>query len=101
MTRTLAVLAILGLAGCSQADPFTREGMWQPEGVNSRNLAAMVANPADLRRGHGDPGFPGARAAAAVTRLQLGKTVPLPALSAEAAPGAGAWATAATPVGAP
>ncbi len=55
-TRNIGVpsallLAALALAGCVQVDPFQREGIWKPAGVNDANLAATVANPADLARG--------------------------------------------------
>jgi len=48
------LLAALALAGCAQIDPFQREGIWKPAGVNDANLATMVANPADLARGRED-----------------------------------------------
>ncbi len=65
--RRLALLAVLlasclGVAGC-QYDPWQREGTWTPTGVNDANLAAMVANPADL---YGNPGSPFSRGSAAV-----------------------------------
>ena len=49
---TIALLTLL--SGCSGADPYTRPGMWQPEGVNSSNIAAMVERPSDLVRGRAD-----------------------------------------------
>jgi hypothetical protein len=82
----LATLA----SGCAQDDPYTREGMWQPEGINERNLATMVANPYDLIRGHGET-LPQPRlATVAVTRLLAGSPTPLPVISSDVAPGAGA-----------
>ena len=51
----LALLALCGaIAGCSQTDPYERAGIWRPSGVNDANIAAQVANPADLVRGRGD-----------------------------------------------
>jgi len=44
-------LATLALGGCSMTDPYQREGTWKPLGVNDLNIAAQVANPADLTRG--------------------------------------------------
>lgn len=65
--RRLAALAVLlasclGVAGC-QYDPWQREGTWTPTSVNDANLAAMVANPADL---YGNPGSAFSRGSAAV-----------------------------------
>lgn len=55
MTRVaiplIAALALL--AGCANRDPYERLDVWRPTGANSANLAAMVANPHDLIRGHG------------------------------------------------
>jgi len=57
MTRHVIALPILLsgllLAGCTSIDPYHRAGMWQPSGANAANLAAMVADPHDLIRGHG------------------------------------------------
>ena len=58
----------LGVGGCNY-DPWHREGAWTPTGVNDANLAAMVANPADL---YGNPGpsyTRGSAASPAVDRL--------------------------------
>ena len=84
-----ASILLLGLAGCAQSDPYTRDGMWQPEGINDRNLAAMVANPADLLTGHGEPRPEPQVATAAVTQFLAGHAKQLPSLSSEAAPGSG------------
>lgn len=46
----------LALSGCAKNDPFERVGIWKPSGVNEANIAAMVANPADLARGRGNAG---------------------------------------------
>lgn len=53
--RTLLLIALL-LAGCDRADPYRRQWMWQPEGVNQANLQAQVADPRVLLRGHGITG---------------------------------------------
>ena len=45
------VLAMVALAGCSQTDPYQRAGTWKPSGVNDANIAAQLANPADLVQG--------------------------------------------------
>ena len=52
-------LAIVGclvvLAGCSSRDPYKRDDVWYPTGANAANLAAQVADPADLAGGRSDP----------------------------------------------
>ncbi len=85
--RTLLIL--LAVAGCSQIDPYTRDGMWQPNGANSLNLAAMTANPLDLVRGHGDAGPQPVEATGAVDRLLSGRAKPLAVVGADATPGSG------------
>ena len=47
------VAAAALLAGCANRDPYERLDVWRPTGANSANIAAMVANPRDLIRGHG------------------------------------------------
>ena len=84
-----ALLITVMLTGCAQVDPYTRNGMWQPEGVNDRNLEAMVANPADLIYGHGDPRTQPQMATTAVSQLLAGHAKTLPAISSDATPGAG------------
>ena len=52
----LAVVACLTmLAACDNRDPYKRDDVWYPSGSNAANLAAQVANPADLAGGRGDP----------------------------------------------
>ncbi len=91
-----AVLILLAFAGgtaaCSQIDPYSRAGMWQPVGTNAVNMAVMAAYPRDLLRGHGDPGPQPVLATAAAGRLLAGVPKPLPVLSSDAAPGSGAAA---------
>jgi len=43
------------LAGCGNRDPYKRDDVWYPTGANAANLAAQVANPADLAGGRADP----------------------------------------------
>ena len=94
--RWTALLLVPALvAGCAQVDPFTRDGMWQPEGINERNLAVSVVNPGDLLRGHGETRPQPRMATDAVRRLLAGVPTPLPTISADAAPGSGGSATAA------
>ncbi len=94
-----ALISALLLAGCADTDPYRRAGQWQPTGANSLNLAAMVVNPRDLIRGHGDRASDGSESVAGVTRLWSGRVTPLPggsSLSAPAGP-----ASLAPPTGAP
>lgn len=46
LAATLGALATLG--ACAATDPYTRQGIWQPSGVNDANLAAMVVDPTEL-----------------------------------------------------
>jgi hypothetical protein len=82
--------ATLLFSGCRAMDPYQRAGMWRPEGVVNANLAAQLANPADLVRGHGDTGPVYRQTATAVTKLWSGSTA-----AAVAAPAAGGAAPAA------
>jgi uncharacterized membrane protein YgcG len=53
--RLRSILLLTGLAllaGCANRDPYRRTDVWQPTGSNASNIAAMVANPHDLARGH-------------------------------------------------
>jgi type IV pilus biogenesis protein CpaD/CtpE len=52
--RPILGLALLLMAGCAETDPYRRPGMWQPEGANAANIAAMVERPSDLVRGRSD-----------------------------------------------
>jgi type IV pilus biogenesis protein CpaD/CtpE len=51
--RLLLLLSLITIAGCEQRDPYLRTDVWRPTGANAGNIAAMVANPQDLIRGHG------------------------------------------------
>ncbi len=51
--------------------------MWQPEGVNAGNIAAMAVDPHDLIRGQGTSGPGWKTGADAVDRLWQGKPRPL------------------------
>lgn len=83
MTRIVVWLAcctvpLLGLAGCAQIDPLTRDGMWQPVGANTTNLRAMVAVPSDLVMGRAARTSDGNQAAKAMERLRTDRVYPLP-----------------------
>jgi type IV pilus biogenesis protein CpaD/CtpE len=75
------LLAALALAGCAQIDPFQREGIWKPSSANDANLAAMVANPADLSRGREDARGTIRTPTTAVDRLWAGAPAQRPAQS--------------------
>ncbi len=81
-----ALVGLLLVSGCATTDPYLKPAQWQPVGANARNLAAMVANPNDLIRGHGDRYTVGSQAAVPVTALLAGKAAPLPSSSSESAP---------------
>ncbi len=69
----LALLALSGaLAGCSATDPYEKAGIWRPSGVNGANIAAQVANPADLVRGRGEAGGSVRSSGPAVERMWQG-----------------------------
>ncbi len=69
----------IALSGCAATDPLLRPDLWQPNGANDANIAAEVANPADLVHGRdGGYGIDGQLAAAAVARLRANKVKPLP-----------------------
>ena len=68
----LLLACCLGVGGCNY-DPWQREGTWTPSGVNDANLAAMVANPADLYGNSGSGFSRGSAAAPAVDRLLTDK----------------------------
>jgi uncharacterized membrane protein YgcG len=53
LLRCGLLAAVLSVAACQAMDPYARNDMWQPTGANAGNIAAMVANPYDLIRGHG------------------------------------------------
>jgi len=70
-------VALLGMAGCSEIDPLTKEGTWHPTGANDANLRAMVAVPSDLAFGRSARTADGEQAARAVDRLRSGRVYPL------------------------
>ncbi len=51
---TVLLGSVVMLTGCMSCEPYYRTDVWRPSGANAANLAAMVANPRDLIRGHGD-----------------------------------------------
>lgn len=84
---SLSALALaLGLGACAPdtyfpPTDFERAGTWQAEGINDRNLRAMVADPSHLTRGVGAATDRGAAGAVAVGALQRGARPPLPQIT--------------------
>jgi type IV pilus biogenesis protein CpaD/CtpE len=77
MTALIGLLAII--QGCAATDPLLNENDWRPTGVNERNIAAEVVNPADLSHGQeAKEGSDGQLAAAAILRLRTGHVKKLP-----------------------
>jgi type IV pilus biogenesis protein CpaD/CtpE len=76
ITVVLAAAAVM-LAGCEDLDPYHRQDVWYPSGATQANLAAQVANPYDMVRGHGVSTSDGELAAAAVTRARQDHVKPL------------------------
>ena len=86
----LAIVGCLvGLAGCSSRDPYRRDDVWYPTGSNAVNLAAQVADPADLAGGRGDPKQRSAAQIKAVTRILTDAPKALSGGSTTAGPGGG------------
>ncbi|MBB2203312.1 hypothetical protein [Gluconacetobacter tumulisoli] len=76
-----SVLCLLALAGCAEMEPYRKPYAWHPTGANAANLAAMVADPHDLERGH-DAGAVDAQAPVlAVERLRVDRPKALPSTS--------------------
>jgi len=78
------VALVLGATACAPDSylaptDFERRGTWQAEGVNDRNLRAMVADPSHLTRGVGAATDRGQAGAAAVRALEAGQRPALPA----------------------
>lgn len=74
----LLLLPLLVMPGCDAFDPYKRDGNWRPAQVNAGNLAALVVNPDELRRGTGATGAVGFTAAGAIDRLRADRVKPLP-----------------------
>ena len=78
-----ALALALGLGACAPdtyfpPTDFERAGTWQAEGINDRNLRAMVADPSHLTRGVGAATDRGSAGAAAVSAMNDGRRPALP-----------------------
>ncbi len=76
--RLAQLVLALSVTGCAATDPYERPAMWQPEGANAGNIAAMIERPSDLRRGRGDLGPIRVEGQLAVARIWEGRERPLP-----------------------
>ena len=90
MTRTCLAVLALTIGGCVEADPYRRPDVWYPTGVNSGNIAAMVAKPRDMIVGRGVNETDARQAVGGIDRIWLDGPRVLP--KADAAPAAGAAA---------
>lgn len=64
---------IMLLSACAQIDPYTRAGVWRPNGSNDTNLRAMIADPDDLVVGAADGLADAQVVGAAVARYRSGR----------------------------
>ena len=82
--RTAPILGLALVLGACAPDTyfppsdFERAGTWQAEGINDRNLRAMVADPAHLTRGASAPNDRAQQGVAAINALEEGRRPPLP-----------------------
>jgi type IV pilus biogenesis protein CpaD/CtpE len=75
--RLLLLMGLAACAGCEQRDPYLRTDVWRPTGANAGNIAAMVANPYDLIRGHGVTREDAKASALAVDHIWTNQPTPL------------------------
>lgn len=80
-----SLVAAGGLAGCTQFEPFQRQGTWHENDAPMQNIAIELADPHDLYRGRGDATMTGQMAVTAID----GSVATL-------SPGAGSGAASAT-----
>ncbi len=88
--QTAPILGLLLVLGACADTDFDRPYTWQAEGVNERNLRAMVADPAHLTRGAAAATDRGQQASAAISALEAGRRPALPAGLSDIAPTTGA-----------
>ena len=99
---SLSALALaLGLGACAPdtyfpPTDFERAGTWQAEGINDRNLRAMVADPSHLTRGVGAATDRGNAGAAAVSAMNDGRRPRLPQSNLSAITQSGGGSTGVT-----
>ncbi len=70
--RLSLVVLCAGLAGCTQFEPFQRQGTWHQNDAPMHNIAAELANPQDLYRGTGNPVLTGTFATSAIGSIADG-----------------------------
>lgn len=90
LTSSASLLFCIFFSGCNAINPQTRVGLWQPVGANEKNIQAMLQNPADYSRGHGENHSTGSVAAIAAHRYAQDKIPDLPSTSQDGfTPGGG------------
>ena len=77
MNRRLPILALMVLAGCTDADLPGVKNDWHPSGSNASNIAIMAARPQDMIQGRGDPVKGSAPSVLAIERIKLDQAKPL------------------------
>ena len=76
--RTLLGISLtILLSGCDTVVSYQDSVSWHPTGILAGNLAAEVANPADLTHGQDFRGSDGLAAVAAIERLRHDHVKPL------------------------
>jgi len=75
--KIMPLIAILACAGCDALDPALRDDVWRPTGANAGNIAAMVADPADLAKGRGSTVSDTKASSIAVEHIWEGQPQPL------------------------
>lgn len=66
ITALIVAALGMGLSGCSQFEPFQRQGTWQANRAPMQNIAIELANPRDLYRGSSRPVLTGNMATTAI-----------------------------------
>lgn len=69
--------AAIALGGCMDRDPYRRTDVWRPTGANAANIAAQVADPADLIRGRGTQRVDTAASTIAIDRVRTDTPRPI------------------------
>ncbi|MDD2877111.1 MAG: hypothetical protein PHT60_05895 [Acidiphilium sp.] len=88
---TFAAAIAAGLSGCTQFEPFERQGTWHENNAPMHNIAVESANPQDLDRGPSQPVMTGQFAQTAV-----GSVFDSAASTTSASPGSATSGAAAT-----
>lgn len=73
--RAASIIAALlgttvGLAGCSQFDPYQRTGTWHENNAINHNIAVELQNPSDMVSGQSSPTLTGTIAVGAISKIE-------------------------------